>query len=174
MNMRNLIPWGRSEASRPATNIPPREEGSPFLTLHREMNRLFDDVFSRFDVGFPDHTPSRFGPSIEAVEKEKEIVVSAELPGMSDKDVEVLIEQDALIIRGEKRSEIEDRERHFSERFYGRFERVIPLPYAVEENQVEASFENGLLRVRIPKTAKALESAKRIPVRTGQRPETQH
>ncbi|MBB4039912.1 HSP20 family protein [Microvirga flocculans] len=141
------------------------EELSPFMTLHREMNRLFDDVFSRFEGGMP----SLLGrmptwPSIEAVETDKDVRVSAELPGLDEKDVEVLVDDDVLTIRGEKKAEAEDKERRFSERYYGRFERVIPLPFAVEDDKVEASFNNGVLTVTLPKSAKAQEKAKRIPV----------
>ena len=143
----------------------PREEVSPFLTLHREMNRLFDDVFRGFDAGMP----SLFGhgaswPSLEVDASDKELRVSAELPGLDEKDVEVLIDKDVLTIRGEKRSETEDRERRFSERTYGRFERSIALPFAVEEDKAEASFKNGVLTITLPKSADAVEQGKRIAI----------
>jgi HSP20 family protein len=161
--MRDLIPWGRTERSMIPSTLR-GEEMSPFLTLHREMNRLFDDMFSRFETG----TPSLLGrigrPSIEAVETDKEIRVSAELPGMDEKDIEILVDEDVLTIRGEKKAETEDKERTFSERYYGRFERVIPLPFAVEQDKIEASFNNGVLTVILPKSAKAQEKAKRIPI----------
>src|SRR3954471_6486658 len=67
-------------------------------------------------------------PSVEVVQSDKDIRVSAELPGLDEKDVEVLVDDDVLTIRGEKRAETEDKERRFTERTYGRFERVIPLP----------------------------------------------
>jgi HSP20 family protein len=164
MNMRDLIPWGRNERSMVPSTFR-GEELSPFMTLHREMNRLFDDVFSRFEGGMPSllgRTPS--WPSIEAVETDKDVRVSAELPGLDEKDIEVLVDEDVLTIRGEKKAETEDKERRFSERYYGRFERVIPLPFAVEEDKIEASFNNGVLTVTLPKSAKAQEKAKRIPV----------
>ena len=66
--------------------------------------------------------------------------------------------------RGEKRSESEDKERRVSERYYGRFERVIPLPFAVEEDKAEASFNNGVLTVTLPRSAKAEDKAKRIAI----------
>jgi HSP20 family protein len=83
---------------------------------------------------------------------------------LDEKDVEVLVDNDVLTIRGEKRSETEDQERRFSERYYGRFERVIPLPFAVEEDRAEASFNNGVLTVTLPKSAKAEDKAKRIAI----------
>jgi HSP20 family protein len=163
MAVRDLIPWGRTRSSVPSTM---RDDGaSPFLTLHREMNRLFDDVFNRFDTGMP----SVFGgmaawPSLEVNATEKDLRISAELPGLESKDVEILVEGDVLTIRGEKKSETEDRSRHFSERYYGRFERVIPLPFEVEDDRAEASFQNGVLTVTLPKSPKAEAKTKRIAI----------
>jgi HSP20 family protein len=163
MNMRDLIPWGRDERSMAPSTM--RGDVSPFLALHREMNRLFDDMFERFETGMPSLLGRMAGwPSIEAVETDKDVRVSAELPGLDEKDVEVLVDDDVLTIRGEKKAETEDKERRFSERYYGRFERVIPLPFAVEEDKVEASFDNGVLTVTLPKSAKVQERAKRIPI----------
>jgi len=165
MNMRDLIPWGRKERSSVPTSFR-NDEFSPFLTLHREMNRLFDDVFNRFDTGMP----SLFGrtdawPSVEVVETDKDVRVTAELPGLEEKDIEILVNDDVLTIRGEKKAEIDDKDRHFSERYYGRFERRIPLPFEVEDDRAEASFENGLLNVTLPKSPKAEAKTKRIAVK---------
>ena len=162
MTMRDLIPWGRTERSMGPSTVR-GEEMSPFLTLHREMNRLFDDMFSRFEGG----TSPLLGrmptwPSIEAVETDKDVRVSAELPGLDEKDIEVFVDEDVLTIRGEKKAETEDKERRFSERTYGCFERRIPLPFAVEQDKVVASFNNGVLTVTLPKSEKAQEKAKRI------------
>jgi HSP20 family protein len=160
MNVRNLVPWTRSsgrEGNPPAT----QEAASPFFTLHREMNRLFDDVFRGFD------TPSPWGgrawPHLEVEEADNEYRVTAELPGMEEKDVEVLLQDDVLIIRGEKQAKSEDRSRAFSERVYGRFERRIALDGASEAD-VRAEFHNGVLTVTVPKSAQTQERVKRIPV----------
>jgi len=166
MNMRDLIPWGRNERTSSVPSTYPGEEGNPFLTLHREMNRLFDDVFNRFETGLP----AVFGrmpgwPSIEVVETDKDVRISAELPGLEEKDIELFVHDDVLTIRGEKRTQMDDRERRFSERSYGRFERRIPLPFEVEDDRAEASFQNGVLTVTLPKSAKAEAKTKRIPVK---------
>jgi len=177
MAVRDLIPWGRSRTSVPST-IQQGGEVSPFLTLHREMNRLFDDVFNRFDTSVPSllgTIPGWSGgswPSLEVTASEQEVQISAELPGMDEKDVEVLVNDDILTIRGEKRSETEDKGRRLSERYYGRFERSVALPFEVEEDKAEASFKNGVLTVTLPKSARALEKAKRITVNA--RKDTQH
>jgi HSP20 family protein len=142
------------------------EEFNPFLTLHREMNRLFDDVFRGFDVApfGADRWSGGMGwPKIEVSETDKEVKVAAELPGLEQKDVEVELANGVLSIKGEKKTETEDKDRLFSERYYGRFERRIPVE-DVEEDKVSASFKNGVLTVTLPKSAKAQPNVKRIPV----------
>ena len=174
MTMRDLIPWGRNQQTTPSRY---REEGDPFMTLHREMNRLFDDVFRTFDMA-PLGTLSGVGrragwPQVEVIENDKDVRVSAELPGMDEKGVEVLMSDGVLTIRGEKKSEIEDKERAFSERSYGRFERRIPLAWDGEEDKIDAAFKNGVLTVTMPKAPESQPNMKRIAInRAGE--ETKH
>ncbi|KAB0266115.1 Hsp20/alpha crystallin family protein [Microvirga brassicacearum] len=162
MNMRDLIPWNRNE------QVPGRyrEESDPFMTLHREMNRLFDNVLRGFEAAPLVGGLSRMGgwPSVEVTETDNDVHVSAELPGMDEKDIEVLMNDGILTIRGEKRSEVEDKARSFSERSYGRFERRIPLPWEVEEDKIQASFRNGVLAIALPKSPRAAEQVRRIPI----------
>ncbi len=170
MAVRDLISWGRNRPSVPSTAQ--SEETNPFLTLHREMNRLFDDVFRGFDMA-PFGSLGGMGrlagwPHVEVAETDKAVRISAELPGLEDKDVEVLMGDGILTIRGEKKSEIDDKERAFSERFYGRFERRIPLAWDVEEDKVEAAFKNGVLTITAPKTAQAASHVKRIAINRGE------
>ena len=129
MAIRDLIPLSRGREMTARRG----EELNPFLALHREMNRLFDDVFRGFDL-----TPfgservfDRLGrdwPSLEVSETDKEIKVSAELPGLEEKDVKVELAKGVLAISGEKKTETEDKDRLLSERYYGRFERRILTP----------------------------------------------
>lgn len=161
MNVRDLVPWTRNsdrDRNLPAANEP----SSSIVSLHREMNRLFDDVFRGFD------TPALWGgraawPRLEVEEGDTEYRVTAELPGLDEKDVEVLVHEDVLVLRGEKRVENEDRARAYSERAYGRFERRIALEGADEAN-TQATFRNGVLAVTVPKSAQNREVAKRIPI----------
>jgi HSP20 family protein len=167
MSVRDLIPWGRNSAA-PATYRQP--EQNPFLALHREMNRLFEDAFRDFGGALGPFGTAFSGagwPSVEISETEKDVTVTAELPGLDEKDVEVLLEDDALVLRGEKRAETEDKDRAFNERFYGRFERVIPLGAEVDEGQISANFKNGVLTVKLPKTAKAQAKSRRIAINGG-------
>ncbi len=161
MNMRDLIPWGRKTNQVPM--LYRDEQANPFLTLHREMNRLFDETIGSLDM------PSMFRrtaswPSVEISETDKEYRVSADVPGLEEKDVEVLFSDGVLTIRGEKKSEVEDKGRQFSERFYGSFERQIPFGDEIEEDKVDASFKNGVLTVTLPKTAKAQAKVIRIAI----------
>jgi HSP20 family protein len=175
MAVRDLIPWGRARSTLPSAM---GEEFSPFMSLHREMNRLIDDMFNRFETGMPSllGRPSNWPggswaggswPSLEVHASDNEVRVSAELPGMDEKDIEVLVDNDVLTIRGEKKSETEDKDRRFSERYYGRFERSLALPFEVDEAKAEASFKNGVLTVTIPKSATAKDTAKRIAINAG-------
>ncbi|MGH1592236.1 Hsp20/alpha crystallin family protein [Methylobacterium phyllosphaerae] len=174
MSVRDLIPWSRSTHG-PVPNSTRSEPMSPFLTLHREMNRLFDDVFNGLSAGMPSPTmPSLGWPRVEMVETDHGLRVSAELPGMDEKDVELLIEDGVLTLRGEKRAETTDKERGYSERSYGRFERVIALPFAVEEDKAEASFQNGVLSVTLPRSAKLTERGRRIAINGGTAQTTAH
>jgi HSP20 family protein len=164
MNVRDLVPWSRGDRERsPATQS---ESLHPVLSLHREMNRLFDDVFR----GFGDSRPfaGRSGwPSMDVEETDKEYRVTAELPGLEERDVEVLLQDGLLTVRGEKKLESENRNRTYSERFYGRFERQITLDRDVDDSAVAATFKNGVLTVTVPKSVRAVERSKRIPINAG-------
>jgi HSP20 family protein len=103
-------------------------------------------------------------PRVEFSENDKEIQVTAEVPGLEEQDIEVVLVDGILTLRGEKKSETEDKDRQFSERYYGRFERRIGLGRAVDENKVAAAFKNGLLTITLPKTEKAQAKAKRIAI----------
>ena len=164
MALTDLIPWNNRSRSVTAR----REEANPFLTLHREMNRLFDDVFRGFDASPFGSERSFFDraggwPSIEVSETEKEVKVAAELPGLDEKDVEVELANGVLTIRGEKKTETESKDRLFSERYYGQFERRIPVD-DVEQDKVAASFTSGVLTVTLPKSQSAQQKVKRIVI----------
>jgi HSP20 family protein len=170
MSVRDLIPWGRNNGNQ-VPSVFRDSDRDPFLSLHREVNRLFDDAFRGF--GFGSSLPTFGGssafsvgwPSVEISDGEKELKVTAEVPGLEEKDIEVLLDDGVLTLRGEKRSETEDKDKQFSERYYGRFERRIPLGYEVEQDQVGARFKNGVLTVTLPKSAKAQSQVKRIAIK---------
>ncbi|MDF3856379.1 Hsp20/alpha crystallin family protein [Paracoccus sp. P2] len=166
MNVRDLIPWNRNDSQLPASF---REgDRDPFLSLHREVNRLFDDVFRGFGLPSAGAVPAFGGgwPSVEISDNEREITVTADVPGLEEKDIEVLLNDGVLTLKGEKRSETEDKDRQFSERYYGRFERRIPLGAEIREDGVDAHFKNGVLTVTLPKTEKAQSQVRRIAIKS--------
>lgn len=147
-----------------------RPSSDPFLDLHREVNRLFDDVFrSSGGSSYGGSFGGMMTPRIDVVETDNELRIAAELPGVSQEDVEVMLEDDMLTLRGEKRSSHEEGQgsRRIAERSYGRFERSLQLPFRPEEGRVQASFEHGVLTITLPKPAPAPERARRIEVRGG-------
>jgi HSP20 family protein len=164
MASRSLMPFSR--------NMPMSrggEDTDPFLQMRREMNRLFDDVFGGFGL------PSVLGPvlrqmpvapKIDVSETDNEIQVTAEMPGIDQNDVDVLLEDDRLIIRGEKKEEREDKDRnyHLRERVQGAFSRTLPLPFAPDPNQVKAEFKNGVMTITIPKPPEVKQKQHRIDV----------
>jgi HSP20 family protein len=143
-----------------------------------EMDRLFDRFSGNF--GFPSlrrmfdmDLPSRgssFGfsvPAIDMTEDETAYKISAELPGLDAKDVDLSVTGDMLVIKGEKRQESEQKDKnyHFSERSYGSFQRAFELPASVDRDKVSASFAKGVLTIELPKTADAQRQPKKIEVK---------
>src|SRR3954464_1077602 len=164
MAIRDLIPWSRQENRLPVPGGQDRDrDDHPLLSLHREVNRLFDDVLRGFGPpAFADFERSLAWPTVELSENENAINIAVELPGLEEKDVEILLDENGLTLRGEKKAEIEDRDRGYSERSYGRFERRIPLPKGIERDNAAARFSNGVLTVTVPKSAAANENVRRI------------
>jgi HSP20 family protein len=105
-----------------------------------------------------------FAPRLEVLEGENEFVVTAELPGLEEKDFQIEVHGSVLTVRGEKRSETagEQKGRHFSERVYGEFRRAVELPVEVSSDKASASFKNGVLTVTLPKAETA--KVRHIPV----------
>lgn len=145
----------------------------PFLTLHREMNRLFDDVLRGGPVSSGGQGGSQGGvllaPHMDVSETDKELRIQAELPGVSENDIDVSLHEDVLTIRAEKKQERkEEREGvHFSERAFGTFQRSLRLPFQVNPDQVQARFANGVLSVTLPKT-QPQERSWRIQIQSAQ------
>ena len=162
MEIKNLIPFGKK-------NIEVRrEEENPFAMMQREMNRIFDSFNRNWGVGaYPDVTGS-FMPRLDVTEDAKAFTVTAELPGMNEKEIDLSLSGDTLTIRGEKKEEKEDKNKnyYYSERSYGSFMRSVPLPRQVATDQVSASFKKGVLTITLPKTAAALEATKKIDVKS--------
>ncbi len=150
---------------------PRREVENPIDLFQNEMNRLFDsfftDPFGTRHVLEPWGT-NEFTPRVDVVESDTDIKVTAELPGMDVKDIQISLENDSLVLSGEKKSEHEEKGKgtYRFERSFGSFQRVIPLDSEVEESKVEAQFKNGVLSVTLPKTPAAMKAAKKIEIKS--------
>lgn len=137
------------------------------------MGRFFEEMTRDWDFpripGFPAVSPvEAFHPKIDVSETDKEVLVTAEIPGATEKDVEVTLTKDSLTIHGEKKVEREEKKKNYyrMERSYGSFRRLIALPCEVDETKVEAVFQNGVLKVTLPKTAEVQKSTRKIEVKT--------
>ncbi len=144
--------------------------GAPIDSLQRRMSRVFDDMFSGFELGAATGTSeklSAFAPKVALTEDEKRYKVTAELPGMNEGDIDISLTKDGLTLRGEKKEERESKEggAYYSERTYGSFMRQFPLLVEVDEDKVEANFSKGVLTITLPKAAAAQKQTKKISVR---------
>lgn len=151
----------------------------PFKALRKEIDRLFEDFdhgfwrspfrsswslepFFRAEVKWP------VAPSVDVTETENEFKVTAELPGMDEKNVEVTLNNNTLTIKGEKTEEKEEKKPnyHVQERHYGSFERRFPVPESVDAAKIEATVKQGVLTVVLPKTAEAKKPEQKIEVKS--------
>jgi HSP20 family protein len=158
MAITDLIPWRRQEPARRGEN--------ELTAFERDMDRLFERFFRGSTLAPFGESWGTFSPSVDVVETNDQIKVSAELPGLDDGDIEVSLDRGVLTISGEKSEEHkEERENYYrAERTYGSFRRSIPLPAEVNEDEVEAVFQNGVLTITLPK-AEVVEGRKRISVK---------
>lgn len=151
---------------------------TPFESLRREVDRLFDDfhpfrwhlptarsVFNaaQSGAGWP------VAPAIDLAEKDTEYEITAELPGLEQKDVEVRVSNHTLTITGEKKEEKEEKRKDYylSERRYGSFQRSFQLPDGVDAEKIDATFAKGVLTIKLPKTAAAQKAEKSIEIKAG-------
>lgn len=141
-----------------------RREDNPLMTLQRDMNRVFQEFWRGFDLPAFEDGWGAFSPRVDVEETDDEVRVAAELPGIEMKDVEVTVNDDALVLKGEKREECTARAGGWRECSYGAFERSVPLPCEVDAGRAAAEFKNGVLRVRLPKSAAARDRSKRIEI----------
>ncbi len=133
---------------------------NPFRELARieqELNKVFNELVPTPKTEISEVTT--WNPRVDIYEKDNKLVIEAEIPGAKKEDVEVKIKDNSVVIRGEVKKEEEEKEKTYyrSERFHGVFERVIPLPVEVKVEEAKATFENGVLKVEIPKAVEEKE-----------------
>jgi len=160
------------QVSKPAVPPAPRAP-DVFDTLHTEMDRLF----RRFERGWP-HWPglslggnggAELMASLDVHESAKAVTIEADLPGIDEKDIAVTLTNGVLTIRGERKSEREEKKDnyHVSERSFGSFQRSIQLPDTIDDTSVEARFDKGVLTVVAQKKPEAVKAEKKIEIKTG-------
>jgi HSP20 family protein len=170
------------EVRRAPASTPARWSGTDLLQSFRnEIDRLFDQFWRGSGFGLwsqrrslqPEPFWGEFSggfaaPMVDVSEDDKAFHITADLPGISDKDVNVTLSGDVLTISGERREEREQKDRnyHFSERRFGSFRRAFTLPPGVDRDKIEANFKNGVLALTLPKTPEAMQQQKRIEVKT--------
>ena len=122
------------------------------VTLREKMNRLFEDAVTHRGEE-KDIISSAWAPAVDIYEDENQLVLSAEVPGIEEKDVEIKIEDSTLIIQGERKMEKETKEENYHriERAYGSFYRSFALPNYVDQEKIHAEHENGVLKITMPK-----------------------
>lgn len=137
----------------------------PLVALRKEVDSLFDDFGNGF-FGSGNEVSVRSNVS----ETDKEFTVTAELPGLTEADVDVSVTGDRIVIKGEKKSEKDERsdekgrEFHRIERSSGSFQRIMTLPFTIDADKVEAVVKDGVLTVTIPKPPEAVENSKKVKV----------
>ncbi|WP_034995765.1 Hsp20/alpha crystallin family protein [Beijerinckia mobilis] len=152
---------------------------TPFESFRREIDQLFDRFaghssllsFPRqsfsLDAPWIDRANALIAPAVDIVEKDKEYEVTAELPGLDEKNIDLRVSDGALTIRGEKHEEKEDRGQDYflSERRFGSFTRTFPLPAGIDSDKIEANFAKGVLTIKLPKSAEAIKNEKKIEIK---------
>ncbi len=161
--MNLLAPWRRrSEALT-------KDNGDIFTSFQNEMNQLFNKFNGDFELAPAFAAGEKWLPAMDVQDTEKELVIKAELPGVQEKDIDVSVENSVLTVKGEKRSEKEEKGKDFyrKECSCGSFLRSVQLPCEVDRDKVEATLKNGVLNIRLPKTVEAQKQARKIAVKAG-------
>ena len=150
----------------------------PLESLRRQVDRLFEDFdlrhfpFARSSLDVEPFWKRELTisgmPAVDIVEKDGAYELTAELPGMDEKCLEIKLNNGILTLKGEKKEEKEEKGKSFYhvERSYGAFQRTVPLPDGIDLKRVDADFKNGVLTVKLPKTAEAKRSGKKVPIKS--------
>jgi HSP20 family protein len=130
-----------------------RPEKNELARLHREM----DDLFSTFFGGMPAWAERQVLPALDVIENDSDITVKAEVPGCHAEDIDISVQGNTLSISGQKKQEKEEKEKgyYYAERSYGSFRRDLTLPSEVDPNKIDASYKDGVLTIRMPKSERA-------------------
>ena len=185
MDLEKLKPWNwfkHEEGGNGGTQIPLSREtagqleqrpGGSLMSLHRDMDRWFDEAFRSF--GYPGLGPKPLGdtklagffrPQIDISGDDNCYEISLDVPGLTESDLSLEVKDDVLTIKGEKEERSEDKDKHYYrvERSYGSFQRTLALPDDANADEIKANLDKGVLRLEIPRRASKSEGAKRISI----------
>lgn len=158
MNVRSMLPalWGESINER-----------VPFRALQQEVDKLFNDFTSDLPLAGQWNDNGRFAIQVDVAETEKTLEVTAELPGVNEKEIDVSLAGDILTIKAEKKSDKEEKTKdyHLVERSYGTFGRSMRLPFKADAAKIDAKFDKGVLKLVVQKPAEAQTKLQKIEVK---------
>lgn len=161
MDLNDLVPFRHRRREAPGSGAL-----SPFERMHEEMDRIFDDFLPQITGGQEAGHRAGVLASVDLSETDDALELTADLPGMEEKDIDITLREGALMIRGERNHESEEKKKNYyrTERAYGAFTRTIPLPCQVDDDRVEAKFRKGVLTVHLPKSQSAKEQQRKIAI----------
>ncbi len=166
--VKNLIPWKKKKHE--VEVLAPDDD--PTFALTRGMSDMVHQLFRQFDERLPHplfraHAGTGVMPSVDVAESDNEVVVTADLPGLDEKELNVSLDEHFLTLRGERKEEREKKGKNYHqvERSYGAFHRSIALPEGIDRDHVEATFKKGVLQVKIAKKPGTSHPVRRIPVK---------
>ena len=187
MDIKKLAPWNwfKTEEEEAGAHVPVKmddkqpsysEENylNPIVQLHQEMDKLFENTFRGFgfspfrsELFKPLTTSGLLKPQVDIGANDKEYTITVEVPGVSEKDVQVEVANNIMTIKGEKKQEKEEKDKDFYriERSYGSFQRVLSLPDDADQADIKATFKNGILKVKMPRKALPASEVKQVDVK---------
>jgi len=162
--------WNPLMPSNRSTDVRRTREDDPFALMRREMDRVFDDFMRGFGTPSGSMPEGVLSPRVDVVENEKGLEITAELPGVDQKDIELDLNEGMLTLKAEHKKEKEeggdDQRYHVVERAYGTFVRRFAIPFEPDQDRVEANFDNGVLKVSIPRSPEAEKHTRKIEIKS--------
>ncbi len=162
--------WNPLMPSNRSTDVRRTREDDPFALMRREMDRVFDDFMRGFAAPSASLPEGVLSPRVNVVENDKGLEITAELPGVDQKDIELDLSEGVLTLRAEHKKEKEEggenQRYHVLERAYGTFVRRFAIPFEPDQDHVEANFENGVLKVSIPRSPEAEKQTRKIEIKS--------
>lgn len=161
--------WNPLMPTSRGTNVSRQRDDDPFLLMRREMDRVFDDFVRGWATPSTQLAEGVLSPRVNVVENEKGLEVTADLPGVDQKDIDLDLSEGVLTLKAEHKQEKEDRDEnqryHVVERAYGTFMRRFAIPFEPDADNVEANFDNGVLKVWIPRSPESQQQTRKIEIK---------